>query len=92
VDASAFLEYLLHTNRLSQDRAVEALRDYLDLPVTPHGHVPLLLRIFALRDNFSAYDAAYVALAEGFGATLLSGDAALARAAKAHAHIETLPA
>ena len=36
--------------------------------------------IWSLRANLTAYDAAYVALAEAFGATLLTRDARLANA------------
>ncbi|WP_433513945.1 type II toxin-antitoxin system VapC family toxin [Nonomuraea sp. CA-143628] len=38
---------------------------------------PLLPRIWELRDNIKAYDAAYVALAEAEGCTLLTSDAKL---------------
>ncbi|MGI5285005.1 type II toxin-antitoxin system VapC family toxin [Nonomuraea polychroma] len=39
---------------------------------------PLLPRIWQLRDNIKAYDAAYVALAEMEGCTLVTSDAKLA--------------
>jgi predicted nucleic acid-binding protein len=53
------------------------------LPVFRHGHTKLLTRVLALRDNFSAYDATYVALAEQLDAKLVTADDALARAARA---------
>lgn len=59
-----------------------ALEDYLDLPLTRHGHRSLLSRILALRSNFSAYDATYVSLAESLGAELLTADQPLARSVK----------
>lgn len=68
-------------------RAADALADYGDLPVTRHGHRTLLPRMFALRDNFSAYDATYVALAEALGAALLTADTRLARAVRAQGGI-----
>jgi predicted nucleic acid-binding protein len=43
-------------------------------------HLPLLPRIWELRDNVTSYDAAYVALAELLDVTLLTTDARLARA------------
>ena len=49
----------------------------------PHG--PFCRRIWTLRDELSAYDAAYLALAEGLDATLLTADAALA--ARGHASL-----
>jgi predicted nucleic acid-binding protein len=42
--------------------------------------VGLLPRVWELRDNLSAYDATYVALAEALGCPLLTGDARLAAA------------
>ena len=65
---------------LAESRAEEALTDYLDLPLTRHGHQALLHRILALRANFSAYDASCVALAERLRAPFLTADRRLARA------------
>jgi predicted nucleic acid-binding protein len=50
------------------------------LPIERHDHRAHLPRIWALRDNLTAYDAAYVALAEHLGATLFTGDGRLSRA------------
>jgi predicted nucleic acid-binding protein len=63
------------------------VQDYLDLPLTRHGHEQVLSRILDLRDNFSAYDATYAALAEGLGALLLTADAHLARAVRARLRV-----
>jgi predicted nucleic acid-binding protein len=57
-------------------------------PIRRHGHGPLLSRVWELRENITAYDAAYVALAEGLGATLVTRDARLARSAGHTAVIE----
>jgi predicted nucleic acid-binding protein len=57
------------------------------LPVTRHGHVPLLPRILGLEASFSAYDAAYVALAELLHAELLTADERLARAVRTHTEV-----
>ena len=57
-------------------------------PVTRYPHEPLLPRICALRTNMTAYDAAYVALAEALGGTLVTRDERLATAAGTRAHIE----
>lgn len=69
-------------------RAAEALSDYAALPLTLHGHRPLIPRCFALLENFTAYDASYVALAEGLAAPLLTLDGALARAVSEHTELE----
>lgn len=64
-------------------RASGALQDFLDLPVTRHAHERMLWRIWELRDSLTAYDAAYVSLAELLGATLLTCDAKIV-AARGH--------
>ncbi len=76
---------------LTEERAGAAIEDYLDMPLTRHGHQALLARVLALRENFSAYDATYVALAEGIGARFLTADESLARAVRAGLGLLTLP-
>ncbi|MFN2565152.1 MAG: type II toxin-antitoxin system VapC family toxin [Gemmatimonadaceae bacterium] len=58
------------------------------LPIARYAHEPLLPRVWALRANMTAYDAAYVALAEALGATLLTRDERLASAPGTRAKIE----
>ncbi len=65
---------------LSATRADEAFADWTALPLERYAHRLLLPRVWELRANLTAYDAAYVALAELLDATLLTCDAALARA------------
>ena len=59
-------------------RGQQALDDLADLPLVRYPHDVFLPRIWELRDNLTAYDAAYVALAEALPARLLTRDAALA--------------
>ena len=73
---------------LSRARSEEVLEDLSDIDVSFYPHAPLAGRIWELRDNLTAYDAAYVALAEALDATLVTTDARLARASGHHATVE----
>ncbi len=73
---------------ISARRADEAFRDLLDLRIARYPHLVLMPRIWQLRHNFSAYDAAYVALAEKLGAALVTRDRRLASASGHAAAIE----
>lgn len=75
---------------ISAARGALALGVLRQLPVRRHPHDILLARIWQLRANLSAYDAAYVALAEGLGATLLTRDAAIARVPGVKAAVEVV--
>jgi predicted nucleic acid-binding protein len=78
----------VRTYQLDAARGREALEDLIDFPLTRYPHDLFLLRIWELRHNVTAYDAAYIALAEALGIPLLTRDAALASASGNHAHIE----
>jgi predicted nucleic acid-binding protein len=71
-------------------RAEEALEDLINLPMARYPHAVLLPRIWELRHNVTAYDAAYLALAEALGAPLASCDASLAAAPGHTVRIELL--
>jgi predicted nucleic acid-binding protein len=57
-----------------------ALGRWARLGLRRYAAVGLLSRIWELRDNLSAFDATYVALAEASGCDLVTADARLARA------------
>jgi predicted nucleic acid-binding protein len=69
-------------------RGRAALTDLADLRLLRYPHDLLLPRIWDLRDNLSAYDAAYVALAEALDAPLITRDRRLAATARHRARIE----
>src|SRR5699024_2098816 len=65
--ASAVRGLLLTTKvevRISDERAEQMIQDFADLPLVRYPMQAYQLRVLRLRDNFTAYDAFYVALAE----------------------------
>ena len=90
IELMAVLRRGLLEGRLSGERAVEAIDDLRDLPITRHGHQNLLEQILVLRQNFSAYDAAYVALADRLDAALLTDDRWLHRAVSENSEVRLL--
>lgn len=77
--AQALRRYVLD-GALPAESAAAALEDLRALDLERHAHEPLLDRVWALRDNLTAHDAVYVALAEALDCTLLTCDGGLARA------------
>lgn len=73
---------------LPVERCADALSDLLDIRLIRHDHHLLLPRVWELRDNLSAYDAMYVALAEALDAPLLTHDGRAAAAPGHRAQIE----
>lgn len=69
---------------VSPRRATEAVSDLARARLIRYSHEPLIFRIWELRDQVTAYDAAYIALTEVLGADarLLTGDKGLARVAR----------
>jgi predicted nucleic acid-binding protein len=87
--AQVLRRYVL-VGQLDSVRGMEALDDLGDLPVTRYPHRLFLSRIWQLRHNLTAYDAAYVALAEAIEAPLVTRDAALASLRMHRARVEVL--
>jgi predicted nucleic acid-binding protein len=74
------LRGLVRGGQLSEDRAHDVRTDVEDLAITRYGHQPLMDRVWALRANLTAYDAAFVALADALEVPLVTCDARLAKA------------
>ncbi|NEK57000.1 type II toxin-antitoxin system VapC family toxin [Geodermatophilus sabuli] len=80
VEVSAVLRRAVLTGHLSRDVAALAHRDLTDLRVGTFAFEPLADRVWELHPTVTAYDAAYVALAEALDAPLVTLDRRLARA------------
>lgn len=78
LEVAQVLRRLVREGAVSIHRADQAVEDLQDLRMTRYPHVVFLPRIWRLRQNLSAYDVAYIALAEQLGATLLTRDTRLA--------------
>ncbi|QGK70826.1 PIN domain-containing protein [Allosaccharopolyspora coralli] len=77
--------------RIRLARAEQMLIDFADLPLLRYPMQPYQRRTLTLRDNFTAYDAVYVALAESLDMPLVTDDHKFAKAAGHAAVIETWP-
>ena len=74
------LRGLVRGGKLSADRADDVRTDVAALAITRYGHEPLADRVWALRDNLTAYDAVFIALSEALEVPLVTCDARLAAA------------
>jgi predicted nucleic acid-binding protein len=84
VEFTQVLRRLVRERTLIPTRAEEAMEDLMALRITRYAPVLLLSRIWQLRNNMTAYDAAYIALAEELKAPLITRDQKIA-AAPGHA-------
>jgi predicted nucleic acid-binding protein len=82
VEAISALRGPLRRGDLSPERADRALDLLLELRVVRHPVAPLARDVWALRESLTAYDAAYLALAQAIDAPVLTTDRGLAAAAR----------
>ena len=90
VEVAQVLRRYVLRGELSPHGGQRALELVARFPMTRYPHEPLLRRMWALRAHLTAYDAAYVALAEGLRAVLLTRDQRLGAASGHRAVVELL--
>lgn len=90
VELAQALRRLVRAGDVTAARAEEALIDLGDLNLRRYAHAPLIGRAWDLRENLTAYDAMYVALAEGLDAPLVTCDGALGDTPGHDARIEVI--
>jgi predicted nucleic acid-binding protein len=83
VEVASALRKLAAALRIDSYRGEQLLRALASLPVERYPHTPLLGRIWELRHNFTSYDAAYIALAEGTDSVLYTTDQKLIKGHRA---------
>lgn len=82
------LRHAWFDGRLSVEHGAIVIALLRGLPIVRHPVHPFIERMWAMRQNISAYDAGYVALAESLRIPLLTRDARLSRASGHTATIE----
>jgi predicted nucleic acid-binding protein len=90
VEVAQVLRRYAARGELPAARGAEAVADLAAFPVARYPHEFLLGRIWELRANLTAYDAAYVALAEALDAPLVTRDERLASAPGHRAVVELM--
>ena len=90
LEVAQVLRRFVRDGSLSSGRADAALQDLMDVRFTRYPHWQLLPRIWQLRHNLTAYDGAYLALAELLNAPLITRDRKVSSAPGHHAQVELL--
>ncbi|HXW04391.1 MAG TPA: type II toxin-antitoxin system VapC family toxin [Vicinamibacterales bacterium] len=90
VEITQGLRRLVRAGEVSPDRAAEAIADLADLDLHRHAHLDLLMRAWKLREDITAYDGMYVALAEALDALIVTCDKPLSKASGHRARIELI--
>jgi predicted nucleic acid-binding protein len=90
VEVAQVLRRFVRLGEIQPMRAQQALKILADFPIERYSHEALLPRVWSLRENLTAYDAAYVALTEVLGATLLTRDGRISRAPGHSARVEVV--
>ena len=89
VEVVSALRGLAAGRRIDSHRSEQLLMDLAALRAERYAHTPLIGRIWELRHSFTAYDAAYIALAEVTDSVLYTSDAKLSQGHRARVLVFT---
>jgi predicted nucleic acid-binding protein len=90
-ELASALRRQVHMNSVTADDGWQALDAWRRIGVTRYPIFGLLQRIWELRDNVSAYDASYVAVAESLGCALVTADRRLSNAVGLQCPVTVVP-
>jgi predicted nucleic acid-binding protein len=90
-EIASALRRQVHKNRMSAADGWNALDIWRRLALMRYPTPGLLRRIWALRENLSAYDASYVALAETLDCVLVTADARFSTAPDIRCPVTVVP-
>jgi predicted nucleic acid-binding protein len=85
------LRRMVRIGELTDHQAADLRTDFAAMPLLRFPHTGVADRVWSLRDNLTAYDAAYVALAETMRCPLITSDARMAKASGHLANVEVYP-
>jgi predicted nucleic acid-binding protein len=85
------LRRLVVAGALSDDRVADSRTDFADLAIVRYPHVALADRMWQLRHNVTAYDEAFLALAETLSVPLVTCDGRMGRASGHNTSVEVFP-
>ena len=89
IEVVSAIRRLVAGRHVDSHRSGQLLTELAMLPAERYAHTPLLGRIWELRHRFTAYDAAYIALAEATGSVLYTSDAKLSQGHRARVALFT---
>ena len=89
VEVVSAIRSLAAGQRIDSHQSAQLLTELAMLPAERFPHTPLLERMWELRHNFTAYDAAYIALAEATNSVLYTSDEKLSKGHRARVALFT---
>ncbi|MBL7193297.1 MAG: type II toxin-antitoxin system VapC family toxin [Pirellulales bacterium] len=92
LEVTQVLRRFVMAGEITAARGRKAIEDHLSLGIVRYPHEGLLERVWQLRANCTAYDAAYLVLAEALNAVLITCDAKLAAIPGSRVAVEVITA